>query len=300
MQMKTRSKALVAAIAFAMSLMMAFSAFAATTNYTPGKTFDAFNQRYDSTFEGLVDVAFARENINNDLLLSWLDLYDYTIGVVESSLELFEEAESLRDYTETDDELNMTIYTKADSEIYVFGIDAEQYNEDGSDFCVKGIYYRKYDRFQTHIGSAPDAYDSAAIDYVNGEKISYMQLALFDRYDKDEEQNLYDVLRIMLADGKLYMSQTSMTESELRFARVTSVYQNWDTYKFKEGEEFVFDGMNITITDLDGKETVFYPGTVDQDAVEEYANSDSGNIQDGSNQSEDGSDDESQETSADA
>ena len=238
--------------------VMAVSSFAGLAAKKDAFTPDTAMQRLDTEFNAVVDMVYTALE-NSDMnekdayeLIDWV----YLLGsVYESALTPLEDAAYADEYRNESENYsqngsNYEFKTTANNEL--FTVTEKETESDGTVWTYKVSFMRKLNRMATDYVMTYNEKDvtSAALDYVVGEERIYIQLAAFDEYDKDTGDAIYDVVRVMVADGQVCASLTQMDAKELQQKRVTSVYPNFAAFAFTDGEVFVYDGMSVTIGDV--------------------------------------------------
>ncbi len=107
-----------------------------------------------------------------------------------------------------------------------------------------------------------------AIDVVPGANFIFAQYAFLSGSSNKARVYNYEVYRIMIGAGRVYMSKVVMTESELKANRVKSPYESWDAFRKTSSERFEFTGKTLRVV-TNGKEAIYRGATAEAAAVEE-------------------------------
>lgn len=222
--------------------------------FTPNAAMD----RLDNEFNAVVDMvytAFENSDMSEQDAYELLDWVYLLASVYETALTPLEDAayaDEYRNESESYSRDGSEYEFKTTASLEQFTVTEKETESDGAVWTYKVSFMRKLNRMAADYVMTIDEKDviSTALDYVVGEERIYIQLAAFDSYDKDTGDAIYDVVRVMVAEGQVCASLTVLDAKELKDNRVTSVYPNFAAFAFTDGEVFVFDGMNVTIGDV--------------------------------------------------
>lgn len=233
-----------------------FGAIAASKKdvFTPSTAIERLNAEFGSVVEKAYAALEDSDISESDAyqMIDWVLLLGMVYEGTMVPLEDAASADEERNQNEENDFKGGKYSYKTTASPEQFTVNEVETYDDGSAWDYKVSFMRKLNRMAAEAVTTEEGktYTSTVLDYVVGEQRVYIQLGVFMDVDKDTGEGIYDVIRVMVGNEKLYASVTQMNEKVLQQSRVISVYPGFAEFAFNDGEVFAYDGKSIAIGDV--------------------------------------------------